>query len=321
MRRVLFVALLVASALPAEPRLVSARKVWDRAPHSAFTDLIRFQDRWLLTFREAEGHVGGDGAFRLLASDDGEAWSPLALLAEEGVDLRDPKLSITPDGRLMLLAGGSIYREGRYVSRRPRVYFSSDAVNWSAGREILAEGDWLWRVTWRDGRAYGVSYRGGGGTSGERGCALYAGADGVRYERIVEWDVPGCSEVTLRFAPDGRMWALVRREADDNQAWIGVSNAPYREWEWKPAGRHVGGPDFVFLSDGSVWAAGRVYGEGNRTAAGPLDETGWRSAVFPPSGGDTSYPRLVEHGGLLWMSYYSSHEGRTSIYLAKIAWK
>ena len=38
-----------------------------------------------------------------------------------------------------------------------------------------------------------------------------------------------------------------------------------------------------------------------------------------PSGGDTSYPGMVIHGGLLWMSYYSSHEdGKTSIYLAKI---
>jgi hypothetical protein len=37
-----------------------------------------------------------------------------------------------------------------------------------------------------------------------------------------------------------------------------------------------------------------------------------------PSGGDTSYAGLVWHDGLLWMSYYSSHEGKTSIYLAKI---
>ena len=35
-------------------------------------------------------------------------------------------------------------------------------------------------------------------------------------------------------------------------------------------------------------------------------------------GGDCSYPGLVFHEGLLYMSYYSSHEGKTSIYLAKI---
>ena len=45
-----------------------------------------------------------------------------------------------------------------------------------------------------------------------------------------------------------------------------------------------------------------------------------------PGGGDCSYPGMiwhdyrgmVWHDDLLWMSYYSSHEGKTSIYLAKI---
>ena len=37
-----------------------------------------------------------------------------------------------------------------------------------------------------------------------------------------------------------------------------------------------------------------------------------------PSGGDTSYAGLVMHQGLLWVSYYSSHEGKSSIYLARV---
>ena len=37
-----------------------------------------------------------------------------------------------------------------------------------------------------------------------------------------------------------------------------------------------------------------------------------------PSGGDCSYPGLVWHEGVLWVSYYSSHEGRTMIYLARV---
>jgi hypothetical protein len=35
------------------------------------------------------------------------------------------------------------------------------------------------------------------------------------------------------------------------------------------------------------------------------------------SGGDSSYAGLLWHNGLLWISYYSSHSGKTSIYLAK----
>ena len=37
-----------------------------------------------------------------------------------------------------------------------------------------------------------------------------------------------------------------------------------------------------------------------------------------PSGKDTSYAGLVWHEDMLWVSYYSSHEGKTSIYLAKV---
>ena len=43
-----------------------------------------------------------------------------------------------------------------------------------------------------------------------------------------------------------------------------------------------------------------------------------KEALALPSGGDTSYPGLVFHEDLLWVSYYSSHEGKTSIYLAKV---
>jgi hypothetical protein len=37
-----------------------------------------------------------------------------------------------------------------------------------------------------------------------------------------------------------------------------------------------------------------------------------------PSGGDTSYTGLVWHKNVLFVSYYSSHEGKTSIYLVKV---
>src|SRR5687767_7343555 len=84
-----------------EPQLISVKRIWDQGKHNAFTDLIRFQDNWYCTFREADAHVGGDGKIRVLTSRDGETWESAALLAEEGIDLRDPKLSITIDNYLM----------------------------------------------------------------------------------------------------------------------------------------------------------------------------------------------------------------------------
>ncbi len=103
-------AVLFLSAVRAEdPRIESVEKIWDRGLHNAFTDLIRFRGRWFCTFREGERHAAGqDGQIRVITSSDGESWESAALLATEGVDLRDPKLSRTPDGRLLLVAGGSV---------------------------------------------------------------------------------------------------------------------------------------------------------------------------------------------------------------------
>lgn len=305
------------------PRLVESRRIWDAAPHSAFTDLVRFGDGWLCTFREGERHVhGADGRIRVLASQDGCEWESVALLAEEGVDLRDPKLSVTPDGRAMLLMGGSIYAAGQPTRRRPRVALSADGRTWGELHPVLAEGDWLWRVTWHGGRAYGVSYV----ASAENWqLKLCASDDGVGYELVCPLDVPGRpSEATLRFLPDDTLQALVRRDAQDQHAWIGTSRHPYTSWEWRSAGHAIGGPEMVVVPDRGTWAAGRHSAKDetgawvNRTVLGRLSSVGFEPELFLPSGGDTSYPGLVWFEDELWMSYYSSHEGSSAIYIARI---
>lgn len=305
------------------PRLVESVCIWDTAMHSAFTDLVRFEGGWLCTFREGERHVhGADGRVRVLASADGRTWESVALLAEEGVDLRDPKLSVTPDGRAMLVMGGSVYEENELTRRRPRVAFSTDGRKWGEPEPVLADGDWLWRVTWHAGRAYGVSYV----ADAERWqLKLVVSDDGVDYELVSELDVTGRpNEATLRFLPDETMLALVRREADDKEAWVGTSRPPYTTWEWKPTGHRIGGPNFLVVPGRGTWAAGRHYAQDEtgastyRTVLGRLGAAGFEPELLLPSDGDTSYPGLVWHADELWMSYYSSHEERSAIYIARV---
>src|SRR5262245_27133713 len=128
--------LLAALTIPAQPApsptIVKVSRIWDGGAHNAFTDLVRFRDRWYCTFTEGDDHVGGDGRIRVLTSTDGETWTSAALVGETGIDLRDPKLSIMPDGRLMMVAGGSVYEGKRYLGRQPRVMFSSDGSMWSS---------------------------------------------------------------------------------------------------------------------------------------------------------------------------------------------
>ena len=315
------------------PEIVSVERIWDAGQHNAFTDLIRLRGKWYCTFREAEGHVGGDGRLRVLTSDDGKAWRSAALLAEEGIDLRDPKLSVTPDGRLMIVTGGSVYAGTRRLQgRQPRVAFSADGTTWTAPQRVLDEGDWLWRVTWHDGRAYGVSYHARPKPTSDDPkpdwpVTLVTSDDGVAWKPITRLYVQGHpNETTLRFLPDGEMIALMRREAGDRHGHIGTSRPPYREWTWHDCGHQLGGPNFILLPDGKFWAGTRFYrgeinGEpvkGPRTALARMGRQSLTPILALPSGGDTSYPGLVWHDGLLWMSYYASHEGKTAIYLAKI---
>ena len=309
-----------ASTVPAgSPEIVSVERMWDQAQHNAFTDLIRFRSQWYCTFREADSHAGGeDGKMRVLVSSDGRKWSSAGLLAEEGIDLRDPKLSITPDGQLMLVVGGSVYEGKRFLTRRPRVAFSKNGRDWTPARPILAEDHWLWRVTWYKGRAYGVSKLGEGAAC--RRAFLYSSTDGLRWEWITKLDIPGVSETTLRFGPDDEMIALVRREAGNKHAWIGTSRPPYKQWTWHETKYRVGGPNFIRLPDGQLWAGARRYDlpEGQRTVLARMTRNSYEPVLTLPSGGDTSYPGLVWHDNLLWMTYYASHEGKANIYLAKI---
>lgn len=306
-------------AAPA-PEIVSVTKIWDQGEHNAFTDLIRFRDAWFCAFREAEGHVGGDGQIRVLTSSDGDSWRSAALIAEEGIDLRDPKLSITPDDRLMIVAGGSVYRGGKdLLGRQPRVTFSHDGASWTPTQRVLSEGDWLWRVTWHEGVAYGTSYNALTRDQENWSLKLYRSTDGLAWEQIAVLEVPDRpNETTLRFLPDGRMFAFVRREAGNAFGWIGVSSTPFTEWTWHESGYRLGGPNFIVLPDGSMWAGSRYYPDGAKTVIARFGPETYEPALTLPSGGDTSYPGLVWHDGLLWVSYYSSHEGKSSIYLAKV---
>jgi hypothetical protein len=316
---------------------IAVQKIWDAGPHNAFTDLIRFQDRWWCTFREATAHVGGNGKSRVLQSPDGKEWKSAALVEEDGIDLRDPKLSITPDGRLMMIMGGSIYEGKTFKGRQPRVSFSSDGRTWSAPKKVLEPDEWLWRVTWHDGVCYGVSYNAAARSEpaakdaaatgkvppgpAEWKLKLVSSKDGETFETITHLDVPGHpNESTIRFLPDGRMAALIRREGGDQQGWIGTSKAPYKEWTYHPVGQRVGGPNFVVLPDGRLIASTRKYKPTVQTILAALDaDTGKLTELLAlPSGGDTSYAGLVVHDGKLWVSYYSSHEKKSSIYATSL---
>jgi hypothetical protein len=306
-----------AGAIPASGEIVEVRKIWDQAPHNAFTDLIRFKGQWLCVFREGSSHVSPDGALRVIGSDDGKSWSSLALLTHPKADLRDAKITTTPDGELMLSGAGALHRPAEF-KHRSLAWFSRNGKDWGDPVQIGDPNMWLWRTTWHSKTAYSIGYD----TDGENFVRLYTSQDGRAFTPLVQklFDQGHPNETSMVFLPDDSALCLLRRDGNPGTGELGVSHPPYTVWEWRDLGVRIGGPHLLRLPDGRVVAAIRLYDGGVRTSLAWLDaRTGTlREFLKLPSGGDCSYAGLAWYEDLLWVSYYSSHETKTSIYLAKV---
>jgi hypothetical protein len=299
------------------PRLAEVRRIWDQAPHNAFTDLARIGSEWVCVFREGTGHVSPDGGIRVLVSMDGVAWNPAAYLQMSGADLRDPKLVELPDGELLLTAVAA-YPASEAVRHQTHAWYSPDGRTWSDAVAIGEPNIWLWRVSWHEGVAYGVGYS----TVGDRFTRLYRSEDGRRFEVLVPrlFDDGYANEASLGFETGGTMLALLRRDGEPNTAQVGWARPPYTDWVWRDLGVRMGGPHWLRVPEHSWLAAVRLYEPGARTVLGWLDPgtSRFNEWLELPSGGDTSYCGLQWDDNQLWVSYYSSHEKRSSIYLARV---
>lgn len=297
--------------------LVSLKRIWDAAPHNAFTDLVFHRGEWLCVFREGKGHVSPDGAVRVLASKDGETWTSAAVLRSERGDLRDPKIVPAPGGRVFLTAAIALPQPGP-VRHQTVAWASRNGREWGEPVDIGDPNVWLWRVVWRKRVAYGVGYD----TSGEDFVRLYRSRDGRAFETVLPtlFDQGQPNESGIVFEPDGTAICLLRRDGNPGSGFVGRAKPPYRDWDWQDLGVKIGGPQCLRLKDGRVIGAVRLYDGGARTSLVWVDSKAGKITEFLklPSGGDTSYPGLVWRQGMLWVSYYSSHEGKTSIYLAKV---
>lgn len=324
---------LIGTAVSAQPQEIkyTVNKIWDNGKHCAFTSLIKYKGLYICSFREGETHIfdsrgNAEGKVRILVSTDGDAWEALDLTGKTGIDLRDPKLSVMPDGRLMVTTGGSIYRNRKLTGIEPQVMFSNDGRNYTAPQPIqlpeeVGSHPWLWRVTWHEGTGYGIVYAKNDTPLSK--LYLVKTDDGIHYSLVKTIEMDGFpNESTVRFLPDGRMAIMVRRDAGDCLGYWGTSHAPYTEWEWKKMEFRVGGPDFIVLDDGTVIAGSRnhyIPSSPQTTLYTGNSEGKFKETLVLPSGGDTSYPGIIKVGDELWVSYYSTHEtGNASVYLAKI---
>jgi len=306
--------------------LVAVNTIWDQADHNAFTDLIHWDGRFYCGFREGQTHAGDRaGKIRILVSADGELWSSAALLDSSspelfdmaGFDMRDPHFAVMPDGRLMLVGG--IYENGNAGTF---VSFSINGVAWTAPRKILDPPWWLWAAKWRDNICWGFAYD-KADAKRQYVNKLLKSTDGINWSIHVPDAIHQggkSSETAIRFDSADNAYALNRR--NDSSALLGKSSGDLSSWQWYDLGssfNSFGGPNLIETPYGWI-GGGRMHDGGANMSLTYIDveNPSMHRIVKLPSGGDCSYPGLAWHDNLLYISYYATHQGKTSIYAAKV---
>lgn len=307
-------------------------KIWDAAPHNAFPDIRYYDGYFYIVFRESNMHVhktaADDGKIRVLRSFDGKNWISIQLLEKPGFDLRDPMLEITSDNRLMLLMGGSVYDKTTLTGAHTHVSFLENGrftgpvpVRYSA--DVDSSHNWLWSVTWNNGIGYGVVYQFEPNKPNK--LMLVKTGNAVDYSLVANLEVAGrTSESKAVFVNDNEMIMVIRRDGDPKTGVFGKSRKPFTDWTFKEMDIQLGGPHLIRFSKDLWLLSTRSFTGENPLYTGIylLNTNGETKKLFqfPEDGraGDCSYPGMEIHNGNLYVCYYSSHDGKTNIYLATI---
>lgn len=293
--------------------LLWVNRAWKAGKHNAFTDLCYFRQRYYLVFRQASSHHSKDGVLRIMNSVQGKKWRTVAVLQNPVADLRDGKLTVTPDGKLQLLAAAAFHDKTRQAYQS-YLWHSTDGKTWPEPQAVGEAEYWVWRLSWLRDQAYAVAYKCGS----DRHIRLYQQKASAQFEVIAPriYAEGYANEAALLFDNQDTAWCLLRKDPDHGQ--LGHSLPPYTHWQWLDIGCRIGGPQAIFTADGKMLAVVRLYNETVRTSLVTLDQsTGELTEIMAlPSGGDTSYAGMVLQQNKLLISYYSSHQGRCSIYTA-----
>ncbi len=318
-------------------QVTNVRRVCHNGEHNAFTDLIRFRDRFYLTFRSCpDGHpVHPTASIIVLESNDSQTWEPVHRFSVPKRDTRDPHFLIFRD-KLFVYTGTwycgdtspKVYEMNRHLGYAAT---SPDGRTWS--EPIMLEGTYghyIWRAAAHNGTAYLCGRRKHEFIDAPRAdrsvveSAMLESSDGLVWRKRALFQTTQGNETAFLFEPDGNALAVSRLTG--NNALLCRSTPPYDKWDRTDLHRYIGGP--LLAKWGARYLVGGRKSTGDRgpkTALYWLVEGKLHEFAELPSGGDNSYPGFVELSptrGLV--SWYSSHEKDesgetiTAIYLAEL---
>lgn len=300
-------------------------KIWATGPHNAFTDICRFNQALYCCFREAINHVSDDGFIRILTLNEHGEIQSSSRIAMQNRDLRDPKLAVTPDGQLILIAyARSNSNHAPSLPSQNYCWISQNGISWSSPRKFADDYWWLWRLRYFKNQAMGFAYN-----RQHNALNLYQGNPRRTFNMIkpqalsLEKHGKGYpNESDLAFVND-QCFAIVRRDADTYSAQLGMSRSPFKQWRWQDLGFYLGGPVMMALDEQQALVAGRVLHQDTlQTAVFKLKFANGEASdlLLLPSKGDNSYPGITTLNNHIYISYYSSHiDNKSAIYLTQIS--
>lgn len=300
-------------------KLLESKNIWANDLHCAFTDLIYFDNQFFCAFREASTHMSFDGIIKILISSDGQNWELHSSIKLNDIDLRDPKFSITSEGKLMLNVGERKQEEKKAIFSSLN-FFLEKNNKWSeAFRCETGINTWRWSTTWHKNKAYSMAY-----TGKHKLGAIFNSVDGIKWDLIQDNIFPKAlergNETSIVFKSNDA-YCLLRRDGGTHFAMLGFSKPPYDSWEWKDLKQYIGGPKMLQLKDDFLVSGRFFQNKEVFTAIGILNPRSLEFEKFLklPSLGDCSYPGLVLKDDIVYISYYSSFEDKkTAIYFAKV---
>jgi len=329
--------------------MTDVRRVLHNGEHNAFTDLVRWQGQFWLTFRSCpDGHsVYPTASIIILSSTDGREWNQARRFRVAKRDTRDPHFLVFKD-KLFVYTGtwycgdAAPARSGRTLNQHlGYAAWSADGKQWHS--PVMLEGTfghYVWRASEFNGKAYLCGRRNREFDMKARGegaiveSAMLESDDGLIWRTRTLFQRQRGDETAFLFEPDGTILGVGRRGGDKAQ--FLRSSPPYTKWERRDCDRYIGGPLITRWGDrivvgGRKSGAALVGDRGPKTALYWLDphaetEQGLLTEFAElPSGGDTSYPGFVQLSPTrALVSWYSSHEKNadgktiTAIYMANL---
>lgn len=230
--------------------------------HLAFPDLIKYQDKWYLTYREGDGHIYKNySKIIVMSSDDFVNWNRIQEFEIENWDLRDPKFSYNELKNELYL---HVY--GREIGADPinsRSYFSK--YNIDNGKFLDLEiikmplnipnklwlSDWLWKPIWYKSKFYVNGYL-------FNGIRTYSSNDLESSLSLIfkTWNQGWSESASIIF--NDTIITIVRT---NTLVQLGKSSVDNFKYSWKELNiSDLGGPSIVKFRDTEFIVAGRQKG-------------------------------------------------------------